>query len=64
MDICISIEELILDDSPVYVAYPDEDIYSEVVGVGDSAEEARRDLAQTFNRMMYNENGTLILIDA
>ena len=63
MGISISIEEIILDDSSVYVAYPDDKIFSEVVGVGESPDEARRDLAQTFNQMLYNENGIPILIE-
>lgn len=63
MSVAISIEKIILDDSPIYVAYPDDDIYSEVVGVGESLDEARRDLIQAFNQMMYSENGTPILIE-
>ena len=63
MDISISIEEIILDDSPVYVAYPDDEIFSEIVGVGESPSEACRDLAHTFNQMLYNENGIPILIE-
>ena len=63
MGISISIEEIILNDSSVYVAYPDDEIFSEVVGVGESPDEARRDLAQTFNQMLYNENGIPILIE-
>ena len=63
MGILISIEEIILDDSPVYVAYPDDEIFSEIVGVGESPNEARRDLVQAFNQMMYHENGIPILID-
>ena len=51
MDIVISFEEVILDDSPVYVAFPDDEIFAEVVGVGESADEARVDLIQTFNQM-------------
>lgn len=63
MGISISIEKIILDDSSVYVAYPEDDIFSEVVGVGGSPNEAYRDLAQTFNQMMYSENGIPILIE-
>jgi hypothetical protein len=63
MGISISIEKIILDDSSVYVAYPDEEIFSEVVGVGESPDEARRDLAHTFNQMLYSENGIPILIE-
>ena len=62
MDIVISFEEVILDDSPVYVAFPDDEIFAEVVGVGESADEARRDLIQTFNQMMYSENDVPILM--
>ena len=63
MGISISIEEIILDDSPVYVAYPEDDIFSEVVGVGESPNEACRNLAHTFNQMLYSENGIPILIE-
>ena len=63
MDTAISIVEIILDDSPVYVAYPDEEIFSEVVGIGSSAEEARRDMIKTFNQMMYSENDVPILME-
>lgn len=63
MDIVISFEEIILDDSPVYVAYPDDEIFAEVVGVGESADEARRDLIQTFNQMMYRDNDVPILME-
>ena len=63
MDTAISIVEIILDDSPVYVAFPDDEIVAEVVGVGESADEARRDLIQTFNQMMYSENDVPILIE-
>lgn len=62
MDIDVCVEEVILDDSPVYIAYPDEEIFSEVVGVGESPNEACRDLAHTFNQMLYSENGIPILI--
>ena len=63
MDIVISFEEVILDGSPVYVAFPDDEIFAEVVGVGESADEARRDLIQTFNQMMYSENDVPILME-
>ena len=63
MDIDVCVEEVILDDSPVYIAYPDEEIFSEVVGVGESPNEACRDLAHTFNQMLYSENGIPILIE-
>lgn len=63
MDIVISFEEIILDDSPVYVAYPDDEIFAEVVGVGESEDEARRDLRQTFNQMMYRDNDVPILME-
>lgn len=63
MDIVISFEEVILDDSPVYVAFPDDEIFSEVVGIGESADEARRDMIQTFNKMMYSDNGVLMLME-
>ena len=63
MDTPISIVEIILDDSPVYVAYPDEEIFSEVVGIGSSAEEARRDMIRIFNQMMYIENDVPILME-
>lgn len=63
MDIDVCVEEVILDDSPVYIAYPDEEIFSEVVGVGESPNEACRNLAHTFNQMLYSENGIPILIE-
>ena len=63
MDIVISFEEVILDDSPMYVAYPDDEIFAEVVGVGESEDEARRDLRQTFNQMMYRDNDVPILME-
>ena len=63
MGISISIEEIILDDSPVYVVYPDDEIFSEIVGVGESPNEACRNLAHTFNQMLYSENGIPILIE-
>ena len=63
MDISISIKKIILDDSSVYVAYPEDDIFSEVVGVWESPNEACRDLTHTFNQMLYNENGIPILIE-
>ena len=62
MDTAISIVEIILDDTPVFVAYPDEEIFSEVVGIGSSAEEARRDMIRIFNQMMYIENDVPILM--
>jgi hypothetical protein len=63
MGISISIEEIILDDSPVYVAYPDDEIFSEIVGIGESPNEACINLAHTFNQMLYSENGIPILIE-
>ena len=63
MDINVCVEEVILDDSPVYIAYPDEEIFSEVVGVGESPDEACRNLAHTFNQMLYSENSIPILIE-
>lgn len=64
MDINVSVEEVILDDSPVYVVYPEDEIYSEVVGVAESMEEAWRDFAGSFNRMCYNDNCAPIFIEA
>lgn len=63
MDIDVCVEEVIIDDSPVYIAYPDEEIFSEVVGVGESPDEACRNLAHTFNQMLYSENSIPILIE-
>ena len=63
MGVSISIEKIILDDSSVYVAYPEDDIFSEVVGVGESPNEACRNLAHTFNQKLYSENGIPILIE-
>ena len=64
MDINVFVEEVILDDSPVYVVYPEDEIYSEVVGVAESMEEAWRDFASSFNRMCYSDNGAPIFIEA
>jgi hypothetical protein len=63
MDINVFVEEFILDDSPVYVGYPEDEIYAEVVGVADSREEAFSDLAESFNLMMYSDNDIPILIE-
>lgn len=62
MDIDVFVEEVILDDSPVYVVYPEDEIYDEVVGIAESKEEAITDFAESFNRMMYSDNGVPILI--
>lgn len=64
MDIDLSVEEIILDVSPVYVVYPEDEIYSEVAGVAESREEAMSDFVNSFNLMMYSENGIPILIEA
>lgn len=63
MDFNVFVEEFILDDSPVYVVYPEDEIYAEVVGVADSREEAFSDLAESFNLMMYSDNDIPILIE-
>ena len=63
MDINVFVEEVILDDSSVYVVYPEDEIYAEVVGVADSREEAFCDLAESFNLMMYSDNDIPILIE-
>lgn len=63
MDINVFVEEIILDDSSVYVVYPEDEIYAEVVGVADSREEAFIDLAESFNLMMYCDNDIPILIE-
>jgi hypothetical protein len=63
MDINVFVEEVILDDSSVYVVYPEDEIYAEVVGVADSREEAFSDLAESFNLMMYCDNDVPILIE-
>lgn len=63
MDINVFVEEFILDDSPVYVVYPEDEIYAEVVGVADSREEAFSDLAESFNLMMYCDNDVPVLIE-
>lgn len=64
MDIDVCVEVVILDDSPVYVVYPEDEIYSEAVGVAESREEAWRDFASSFNRMCYSDNGVPIFIEA
>ena len=63
MDINVFVEEVILDDSPVYVVYPEDEIYSEVVGIAESKEEAWRDFASSFNRMCYSDNGVPIFVE-
>lgn len=63
MDINVFVEEVILDDSSVYVVYPEDEIYAEVVGVADSREEAFSDLAESFNLMMYCDNDVPVLIE-
>lgn len=64
MDVEVFVDEIILDDSPVYVVYPEDEIYAEVVGVAESKEEAWSDFADSFNQMMYSDNGIQILIEA
>ena len=64
MDIDVCVEEVIIDDSPVYVVYPEDEIYAEVVGVAESRDEAFSDFAESFNSMMYSDNGIPILIEA
>ena len=63
MDIDVLEEEIILDDSPIYVVYPEDEIYAQVVGVGESKEEVCSDFADSFNQMMYSDNGIQILIE-
>ena len=63
MEIEVCVEEVIIDDSPVYVVYPEDEMYAEVVGVAESSEEAFRDFAESFNSMMYSDNGIPILIE-
>jgi hypothetical protein len=63
MDINVFVEEFILDESPVYVVYPEDEIYAEVVGVADSREDAFNDLAESFNLMMYSDNDIPIFIE-
>ena len=63
MDIDVFWEEVILDDSPVYVVYPQDEIYAEVVGISESSDKAMIDFADSFNQMMYSDNGIPILID-
>ena len=64
MDIDVYVEKVIIDDSPMYMVYPDDEIYSEVVGVAESQEEALRDFAGSCNQMMYSDNDIPILIEA
>lgn len=63
MDINVCVEEIILDDSPVYLVYPEDEIYAEVVGVAESKEEAWGDFVESFNQMMYSDNGIPFLIE-
>ena len=64
MDIDVYVEKVIIDDSPVYVVYPKDEIYSEVVGVAEFQEETLSDFAGSFNQMMYSDNDIPILIEA
>lgn len=64
MDIDVYVEKVIIDDSPVYVVCPEDEIYSEVVGVAESQEESLSDFAESFNQMMYSDNEIPILIEA
>lgn len=64
MDIDVYVEKVTIDDSPVYVVYPKDEIYSEVVGVAEFQEEALSDFAESFNQMMYSNNDIPILIEA
>lgn len=64
MDIDVYVEKVIIDDSLVYVVYPKDEIYSEVVGVAEFQEEALSDFAGSFNQMMYSDNDIPILIEA
>ena len=52
-----------MDDSPVYVVYPEEEIYAEVVGVAESSAEALGDFVESFNQMMYSDNGIPLLVE-
>lgn len=63
MDIDVCVEEVIIDDSPVCVVYPEDEIYAEVVGVAGARVEAFSDFAESFNSMMYSDNGIPILIE-
>ena len=63
MDIDVYMEKVIIDDSHVYVVYPEDEIYSELVGVAESREEAFSDFAESFNSMMYSDNGIPIPIE-
>ena len=58
----IIIYEIPFEDCSVFIAYPEEEIYSEAVGVGCSVEEAKKDLSESFNCMMYSDNDDIILI--
>ena len=62
MDIEVCVEEVIIDDFPVYV-YPEDEMDAEVVGVAGARVEAFSDFAESFNRMMYSDNGIPILIE-
>ena len=45
------------------MAYPEDVIYDESVGVGKSSEEAVRDLAECFGSMFYASDGMLMLVE-
>lgn len=55
--------DLVLPLGYVYVVYPEDEIYAEVVGVAESREDAFSDFAESFNSMMYSDNGIPILIE-
>ena len=63
MDILVTVEEIIIDDSHIYVAYPEDVIYDESVGEGKSSEEAVRDLAECFGSMLYASDGMLMQVE-
>ena len=63
MDIKICVEELVLDESPVYVVSPEAEIYAEVVGGAESSAEALGDFVESFNQMMYSDNGIPLLVE-
>ena len=63
MDIEVYVDEVILEDSPVYVVYPEDEIYAEVVGVAASREGAFSYFAESINSIMCSDNGIPILIE-
>ena len=64
MDILVKIEEIIIDDSCIFVASPEDVTFDESVGIGDTFEEAIKDAAESLNTMLYLHEEMPLLFDA